>query len=82
MEEIDQRKINVPPHKRRVLFKQDFSWNDSQLRPNVQGDGTPEERHETDKEMDGVVQTKIFTMKFNDFRDIPMEIWKKIVGKG
>ena len=55
---------------------------DSQLRPRIQPEGTVQERHETDREMDGVVQTKVWTMKFNDFRDIPMDIWKKVLGKG
>ena len=57
-------------------------FSDSQLRPLVQPEGGVQERHETDREMDGVVQTKVFTMKFNDFRDIPMDIWRRIVKKG
>jgi hypothetical protein len=52
------------------------------LRPLVTGDGTVEERHETDRQMDGVVQTKCFTVQFDKFRDIPGLILRKITGKG
>jgi hypothetical protein len=52
------------------------------LRPLVTGDGTVEERHETDRQMDGVVQTKCLTVQFDRWRDIPGNFWKKITGKG
>jgi hypothetical protein len=55
---------------------------DSQLRPLTPTDGTAEEQHATDREMDGVTQVKCFTVQFDRFRDIPGNFWKKITGKG
>ena len=80
-EEIDQNKFTVPPHKHKVFFRQEVSWDDSQLRPLVPTDGTAEERHETDKQMDGVTQVKCLTVSFMWWKDIIPNLLKKIRGK-
>jgi hypothetical protein len=47
--------------------------------PETRTDGSVEERHRIDREMDGVTQTKVWSMKFHKFREI-LNIFKKKEG--